>query len=95
MKKAVNMRLKWRSEISARLLDEIEIRGVGPYFVDKFCERQVFLAADHLEDLRQVEFGIMGMIIKRKLREFGFGRPELVEYLRMVEDCFQVPLCLN
>ena len=79
-----NTVLEWRHEFAVAALDE-HISG-GDLF--DYCEFNIFLASK-TKDLRQVEFGLLGLKVKRRLLRCDTGCA--VRYLEMLEDCFEFP----
>ena len=80
-----NTRLLWRQEFARAALDEYQ--SGGDLF--DFCEFNRFLAT-RSTDLRQIEFGLMGMRVKKKMVRCDL--PCAISYLQMVEDCFRFPV---
>lgn len=87
-----NTRLYWRAEFAGKMLDEMEGECITPItkeWIDNYCQWYMDLATKSF-DARQLEFGVMGMVVKRRLRRGTIT--SVMNYLEMVEDVFSSPV---
>jgi len=96
MEQTTELRLAWRQEFASALLDELEAFGPelsSDWCIKDFCNRHIILV-DHNFDMRNLEFSVMGYVVKRKLKRRGLT--VVINYLEMIEDCFtDCKMCLN
>jgi len=88
MEQTTELRLAWRQEFATALLDEMEAFSPelsNDWCIKDFCNRHIILVG-HNFDMRNLEFSVMGYLVKRKLKYKGVCT--VIAYLTMIEDVF-------
>jgi len=96
MEQTTELRLAWRQEFATALLDELEYHKaceVPGEIINRRCNDSIFIA-EYAFNMRNLEFSLMGYVVKRKLKRRGLQ--VVIQYLEMIEDCFtNCKMCLN